>query len=341
MARFPLHRQAMSHILSNHNGLKNTVPLWIQPVSFYSLTGSSARVSPGRQIAPSPSCPSRDGQSLSSAAQPQATEKMLAPSIHPLLWLFGCVLFRGTSASTESSVQAVTGQSQSTTNSPEVKNHTSEPSVKSTPPPDLNLTSVGPTTTAESSSFMTTLLTSTVQGKHGKFSLKKTCSGQHKVFCTSKPLSDLLQRKQGQEPTRSKSTTTSVTQGASSTLSQGGTSNPATPTPMSSGYLPVPTPTDDKSPLTVAAFGVISFIVILIVVVIILVSVVSLRFKCNRSKDSEDKQKPGTSMVSESCSAGTSQKDNSITLISMKNINMNNSMSYPPSEKVSLLSLAF
>ncbi|PKU31367.1 hypothetical protein llap_18329 [Limosa lapponica baueri] len=47
--------------------------------------------------------------------------------------------------------------------------------------------------------------------------------------------------------------------------------------------------------------GVISFIVILIVVVIILVSVVSLRFKCNRSKDSEDKQKPGTSMVSERC----------------------------------------
>lgn len=38
----------------------------------------------------------------------------------------------------------------------------------------------------------------------------------------------------------------------------------------------------------------------------------------------------------DSCSAGTSEKDNSITLISMKNINMNNSMSYPPSEKVSL-----
>lgn len=47
----------MSHILSDHNGLKNTVPLWIQPVSFYSLTGSSARVSPGRQIAPRPLVP--------------------------------------------------------------------------------------------------------------------------------------------------------------------------------------------------------------------------------------------------------------------------------------------
>ncbi|XP_010139989.1 PREDICTED: endothelial cell-specific chemotaxis regulator, partial [Buceros rhinoceros silvestris] len=136
----------------------------------------------------------------------------------------------------------------------------------------------------------------------------------------------------GQEPKRSESTTTAATQG---------TSKLVTPTPKPSGSLPEPTPTDDKSPLTVAAFGVISFIVILIVVVIILVSVVSLRFKCNRSKDSEDKQKPGTSMVSESCSAGPSQKDNSITLISMKNINMNNSMSYPPSEKVSLRSLAF
>ncbi|KAK2524846.1 Ecscr [Columba guinea] len=112
-----------------------------------------------------------------------------------------------------------------------------------------------------------------------------------------------------------------------------GTSAPVTPTTVLSGYLPTPTPTDDKSPLTVAAFGVISFIVILIVVVIILVSVVSLRFKCNRSKDSEDKQKPGTSVVSESCSAGMSQKENSITLISMKNINTNNSRSYPPSEK--------
>ncbi|XP_009328281.1 PREDICTED: endothelial cell-specific chemotaxis regulator isoform X2 [Pygoscelis adeliae] len=217
---------------------------------------------------------------------------MLAPSVHPLLWLFGCVLFRGTTTSTDSSVHAVTGQSQSTTHSPEVKNHTSEPSVKSTTPTDFNLTSVGQTTTAKSSSVATTLLALTARDEKS--------SG-------------------------SRSTAASPSQG---------TSKPVTPTPKSSDYLPVPTPTDDKSPLTVAAFGVISFIVILIVVVIILVSVVSLRFKCNRSKDSEDKQKPGTSMVSDSCSAGTSQKDNSITLISMKNINMNNSMSYPPSEKV-------
>ncbi|XP_009467775.1 PREDICTED: endothelial cell-specific chemotaxis regulator [Nipponia nippon] len=233
---------------------------------------------------------------------------MLAPSVHPLLWLFGCVLFRGTTTSTESSVHAVTGQSQSTTHGPEVKNHTSEPSVKSTPPTDLNLTSVGQITTVKSSSVATTLLVLTVRDEKSRGS---------RSTAPSPP--------QGQDLKRSESTTTSATQGIS---------KPVTPTSKSFGYLPVPSPTDDKSPLTVAAFGVISFIVILIVVVIILVSVVSLRFKCNRSKDSEDKQKPGTSMVSESCSAGTSQKDNSITLISMKNINMNNSMSYPPSEKV-------
>ncbi|XP_014811270.1 PREDICTED: endothelial cell-specific chemotaxis regulator [Calidris pugnax] len=242
---------------------------------------------------------------------------MLAPSLHPLLWLLGCVLFRGTTVSTDSTVQAVTGQSQSTTHSPEVKNHTSEPSVKSMTPDDLNLTSVGQTTTAKSSSLTTTLLALIMQDEK---------SSDSRSTAASPP--------QGQEPKTSESATTSTTQGASSFLSQRGTSKPVTPTPESSGYLPEPTPTDDKSPLTVVAFGVISFIVILIVVVIILVSVVSLRFKCNRSKDSEDKQKPGTSMVSESCSAGTSQKDNSITLISMKNINMNNSMSYPPSEKV-------
>ncbi|XP_054244943.1 endothelial cell-specific chemotaxis regulator [Indicator indicator] len=241
---------------------------------------------------------------------------MQAPTIHPLLWLLCCMLLRGTATSTDPSVPTVTGQSQPATGSPEVQNHTSEPSVKSTPPTTLSLTSTAPTAAAKAASAATTLLTSTARDE-------KPNGGK----------STRASPTQGQEPQRSESTTTSATQSASSFLSQRGTSTPATPTPQPSGYLPVPTPTDDKSPLTVAAFGVISFIVILIVVVIILVSVVSLRFKCNHSKDSEDKQKPGSSMVSESCSAGSSQKDNSITLISMKNINMNNSMSYPPSEK--------
>ncbi|XP_068013747.1 endothelial cell-specific chemotaxis regulator isoform X2 [Melanerpes formicivorus] len=263
------------------------------------------------------SSPSRDGQSLSEAAEPQTTEEMLAPTLHPLLWLLCCMLLRGTASSTDPSVPAVTGQPQAGTHSPEVQNHTSEPSVKSTPPTTLSLSSTAPAAAAKPFSAATTLLTSPARDE-------KPTGGK------STPASPT----QGQELKRSESTTSSTTQGASSFLSQRGTSMPATPTPQPSGYLPVPTPTDDKSPLTVAAFGVISFIVILIVVVIILVSVVSLRFKCNRSKDSEDKQKPGSIMVSESCSAGPSQKDNSITLISMKNINMNNSMSYPPSEKV-------
>ncbi|XP_048187203.1 endothelial cell-specific chemotaxis regulator isoform X2 [Perognathus longimembris pacificus] len=94
----------------------------------------------------------------------------------------------------------------------------------------------------------------------------------------------------------------------------------------------VPSPTSETV-LTVAAFGVISFIVILVVVVIVLVAVVSLRFKCRKNKESEDPQKPGSSGVSESCSTANGEKD-SITLLSVKNINMNNSKGCPSAEKV-------
>nr|XP_025707928.1 endothelial cell-specific chemotaxis regulator isoform X4 [Callorhinus ursinus] len=97
-----------------------------------------------------------------------------------------------------------------------------------------------------------------------------------------------------------------------------------------SSILPSPT---SETVLTVAAFGVISFIVILVVVVIVLVSVVSLRFKCRKNKESEDPQKPGSPGLSESCSTANGEKD-SITLISMKNINMNNSKGCPTAEKV-------
>ncbi|XP_006156250.1 endothelial cell-specific chemotaxis regulator [Tupaia chinensis] len=93
-----------------------------------------------------------------------------------------------------------------------------------------------------------------------------------------------------------------------------------------------PSPTSETV-LTVAAFGVISFIVILVVVVIILVGVVSLRFKCRKNKESEDPQKPGSSGLSESCSAANGEKD-SITLISMKNINTNNSKGCLSAEKI-------
>ncbi|KAL9836373.1 endothelial cell-specific chemotaxis regulator isoform 3-T3 [Geothlypis trichas] len=231
---------------------------------------------------------------------------MPLPSLRALLGLL--LLLPGSTAPTNSSTPAGT-----------------EPSVKATPLTNLSLTSVGQTATAKPSPTTTTTLTAITE-------TDDKASGNRSTAAPSPA-------PRGQDHMRNESTTTSATQGASS--SQTGTSKPITPAPSSSNQLPSPTPTDEKSPLTVAAFGVISFVVILIVVVIILVSVVSLRFKCNHSKDSEDKQKPGTSMVSESCSADMSQKGNSITLISMKNINTNNSMSYPPSEKVSLFSLAF
>uniref|UniRef100_H2RHT1 Endothelial cell surface expressed chemotaxis and apoptosis regulator n=1 Tax=Pan troglodytes TaxID=9598 RepID=H2RHT1_PANTR len=89
----------------------------------------------------------------------------------------------------------------------------------------------------------------------------------------------------------------------------------------------LPSPTSETV-LTVAAFGVISFIVILVVVVIILVGVVSLRFKCRKSKESE-----GAPPSSPSCSTANGEKD-SITLISMKNINMNNGKQSLSAEKV-------
>ncbi|KAF5913389.1 hypothetical protein HPG69_017007 [Diceros bicornis minor] len=100
-------------------------------------------------------------------------------------------------------------------------------------------------------------------------------------------------------------------------------------TTQDSTILPSPT---SETVLTVAAFGVISFIVILVVVVIVLVGVVSLRFKCRKNKESEDPQKPGTSGLTESCSTANGEKD-SITLISMKNINMNNSKGRTSAEK--------
>uniref|UniRef100_H0XIW9 Endothelial cell surface expressed chemotaxis and apoptosis regulator n=1 Tax=Otolemur garnettii TaxID=30611 RepID=H0XIW9_OTOGA len=121
--------------------------------------------------------------------------------------------------------------------------------------------------------------------------------------------------------------------GSSTNTSQNITPNSTTTSPSARddlGILPSPT---SETVLTVAAFGVISFIVILVVVVIILVSVVSLRFKCRKNKESEDPQKPGSSGLSESCSTAGREKD-SITLISMKNINMNSSKGCNSAEKV-------
>uniref|UniRef100_A0A8I6A8X7 Endothelial cell surface expressed chemotaxis and apoptosis regulator n=1 Tax=Rattus norvegicus TaxID=10116 RepID=A0A8I6A8X7_RAT len=130
---------------------------------------------------------------------------------------------------------------------------------------------------------------------------------------------------------------TGAPESSSSSSRRGESSLDATPSPGTSSLRTkegtiLPTPTSE-SVLTVAAFGVISFIVILVVVVIVLVSVVSLRFKCRKNKESEDPQKPGSSGLSESCSTANGEKD-SITLISMKNINTNNSKGCTSAEKI-------
>lgn len=66
----------MSHILPGHNGLKNTVPVWIEPVSSYSLTGSCAS-QPRQGIAARG--PSRHGQRL---GQPQPARRCCSrPSV--------------------------------------------------------------------------------------------------------------------------------------------------------------------------------------------------------------------------------------------------------------------
>ncbi|XP_041123298.1 endothelial cell-specific chemotaxis regulator-like [Polyodon spathula] len=71
--------------------------------------------------------------------------------------------------------------------------------------------------------------------------------------------------------------------------------------------------------LTMLAFGVMSLILILIVVMVILVTVVNLRGKCHQSKEAEGK-KSGDSGVSESNSANLEKE--SITLVSMKSLNI-------------------
>ncbi|XP_042319411.1 endothelial cell-specific chemotaxis regulator isoform X2 [Sceloporus undulatus] len=87
-----------------------------------------------------------------------------------------------------------------------------------------------------------------------------------------------------------------------------------------------PSPTEEKSAaLSVAASGVISFIVILVVVVVILVCVVSLRFRCHHCKDAKDKQKPQHPVVTYSCSdAETTAGMKNVLLVSMKDLNTSN-----------------
>nr|XP_020646162.1 endothelial cell-specific chemotaxis regulator isoform X1 [Pogona vitticeps] len=93
-------------------------------------------------------------------------------------------------------------------------------------------------------------------------------------------------------------------------------------------FLSAPSPTEEKSAaLSVAASGVISFIVILVVIVIILVCVVSLRFRCRHCKDAEaDKQKPQHPIVTYSCSDAENAADmKNVLLVSMKDLNTSTS----------------
>ncbi|XP_073850498.1 endothelial cell-specific chemotaxis regulator isoform X8 [Macaca fascicularis] len=113
-----------------------------------------------------------------------------------------------------------------------------------------------------------------------------------------------------------------------------GSLSPTTePVSSNPGYIPSSEANSPSHLASTGTPGVISFIVILVVVVIVLVGVVSLRFKCRKSKESEDPQKPGSSGLSESCSTANGEKDR-ITLISMKNINMNNGKQSLSAEKV-------
>nr|XP_033783307.1 endothelial cell-specific chemotaxis regulator [Geotrypetes seraphini] len=83
----------------------------------------------------------------------------------------------------------------------------------------------------------------------------------------------------------------------------------------------IPAYMNQTEPLTVVAFGGIIFIVILITGVIILLFVVTLRFKCKTSSDTEDKAKSEDRILTESISVSTGEPG-SITLISVRNLNL-------------------
>ncbi|XP_059273679.1 endothelial cell-specific chemotaxis regulator isoform X1 [Mustela nigripes] len=204
-----------------------------------------------------------------------------------------------------------------------LQGHHSQPGAIQTPHPQGNFSSPSRTTEPLFSNIGKSL--SSDPSSPSSLASTRTQAAQDKasqvLMVTSKPV------------TPSTSTVDSQSQAQTSTAGLDTTPISTTMSLRTKEDLSVlPSPTSETV-LTVAAFGVISFIVILVVVVIVLVSVVSLRFKCRKNKESEDPQKPGSSGLSESCSTANGEKD-SITLISMKNINMNNSKGYPTAEKV-------
>ncbi|XP_027712402.1 endothelial cell-specific chemotaxis regulator isoform X3 [Vombatus ursinus] len=173
-------------------------------------------------------------------------------------------------------------------------------------------------TTGIPESLRMSTLVSTVRGESSSPRTSISHSLQSSPFG---PTMKTQTQTQKQETTSGRVTTSDIIS-KSTIMNQRTTEEPVFPTPTS------------ETVLTVAAFGVITFIIILVVVVIILVSVVSLRFKCQKNKESEDPQKPDSSGMSESSSTANREKDTSITLISMKNINSNNNKGYFTEEKV-------
>uniref|UniRef100_A0A8C7B5R6 Endothelial cell surface expressed chemotaxis and apoptosis regulator n=1 Tax=Neovison vison TaxID=452646 RepID=A0A8C7B5R6_NEOVI len=196
-----------------------------------------------------------------------------------------------------------------------LQGHHSQPRAIQTSHPQGNFSNPSRTTEPLSSNIegpLYTLAEDLSRPTHASYSTAAQDKASQVLMVTSKPVTPSTSTVDGQSQAQT-STAGLDTTPISTTMSLR--------TKEDLSVLPSPT---SETVLTVAAFGVISFIVILVVVVIVLVSVVSLRFKCRKNKESE-----GTSF----CSTANGEKD-SITLISMKNINMNNSKGYPTAEKV-------
>lgn len=90
----------------------------------------------------------------------------------------------------------------------------------------------------------------------------------------------------------------------------------------------------EPSVLTIVAFGGIILIALVIIVATVLVSVISLKFKCCHSKESQGTQTPGDSIVPESGPPSNVEAEN-ITLLSMRSLDCNETqddhrMSYVP-----------
>ncbi|XP_074147609.1 endothelial cell-specific chemotaxis regulator isoform X2 [Sminthopsis crassicaudata] len=183
-------------------------------------------------------------------------------------------------------------------------------------PVSLRMSTLVTTMKSESSNPRTSILNSFQSSPFGP-----TMKTQTQEATPGRGTSALSHKTRERSPIPTSSVATSDIIPKSTTMDLRTTEKPVFPTPTS------------ETVLTVAAFGVITFIIILVVVVIILVSVVSLRFKCQKNKESEDPQKPDSCGMSESSTA-IREKDTSITLISMKNINSNNNKGCFTEEKV-------